>query len=137
MRPEDRVDLFERGMEAFVSGDMDATLRFYAPDVELRASDWMNVGDFRGHEGFREMNRLWNEAWEEWNYEVKNVRAVGERHVVARVLVGGRGRGSGIEINQEVGYVIDVDDDGLASYLEITRDEERALEIAHEREVSN
>jgi hypothetical protein len=137
MRPEDRVALFERGMEAFLSGDMDQALRFYSPDVEASAADWMNVGNFKGHEGFIKMNELWDEAWEEWTYDVRNVQAVGERHVVARVQVGGRGRGSGIEVNEEVGYVIDVNKEGLASYLEITKDEERALEVAHEREVSN
>jgi ketosteroid isomerase-like protein len=137
MRPEDRVALFERGMEAFLSGDMEAALRFYAPDVEASAADWMNVGIFKGREGFIKMNELWNEAWEQWSYDVRNVQAVGARHVVARVRVGGRGRGSGIEVNEEVGYVIDINDEGLASYLEITKDEERALQVAHEREVSN
>ena len=137
MRPEDRVDLFHRGMEAFLSGDMDRALTFYSPDVESSAADWMNVGLFKGHDGFIQMNELWNEAWEEWTYDVQSVRAVGERHVVARVRVGGRGRGSGIEVDEEIGYVIEIDDEGLASYLELTKDEERALEVAHEREVSN
>lgn len=137
MRPEDREELFRRGMEAFMSGDMERALAFYSPEVESSASDWMNVGIFKGHEGFLKMAELWYEAWEEWTYDVTEVRAVGERHVVARVRVGGRGRGSGIELDQEVGYVVEIDDNGLASYLEITQDEERALEVAHEREVSN
>lgn len=137
MRPEDREDLFRRGMEAFMSGDMERALAFYSRDVEASASDFMNVGEFRGHEGFLEMNRFWDEAWEEWNYDVQEVRAIGERHIVARVRVHGRGKGSGVEVEQVVGYVIDVNDEGLASYIEITINEERALEIAHEREVSN
>jgi hypothetical protein len=124
-------------MAAFLSGDMEEALRYYSPEVRASASDFMNVGDFRGHEGFLEMNRLWDEAWDEWSYDVEEVQAVGERHVVARVRVGGRGRGSGIEVDQVVGYVIEVNDKGLASYLEITINEERALEIAREREVSN
>lgn len=137
MRPEDRVDLFHRGMEAFLSGDLDEALSFYSADAESSAADWMNVGLFKGHEGFRKMNELWDEAWDEWRYDVKQVQAVGERHVVARVRVSGRGRGSGIEVDEELGFVIDVNDEGLVSYLEITKDEERALEVAHEREVSN
>jgi hypothetical protein len=124
-------------MEAFLSGDMERALSFYSADVESSAADWMNVGIFKGHEGWLKMNELWNEAWEEWNYEVQEVQAIGERHVVARVRVGGRGRGSGIEVNEEIGYVVEINDDGLASYLEITKDQERALEVAHEREVSN
>ena len=137
MKPEDRVELFHRGMAAFLSGDMDEALKFYSADVESVASDWMNVGIFKGHEGFLRMNALWDEAWEEWTYDVQEVRAVGERHVIARIRVGGRGRGSGIEVNEEVGYVAEINNEGLGSYLEITRDEARALEIAREREVSN
>ena len=137
MRPEDREELFRRGMKAFLSGDLEQALTYYAPDVETSASDWMNVGNFKGHEGFIQMNERWTEAWEDWSYDLKEVRAVGERHVVARVRVAGRGRGSGIEVDEEVGYVIEINDDGLASYLEVTKDEETALEVAHEREVSN
>jgi ketosteroid isomerase-like protein len=124
-------------MEAWLSGDAERALSFYSPEVETAAPDWMNVGEFRGHDGLAKMTEIWNEAWEEWKYELLDVRAVGERHVVARVQVGGRGRGSGIEVDQKAGWVVEFDDDGLAVYLEITRDEERALELAHEREVSN
>ena len=137
MRPEEREQLFRDGMEAWLSGDLERALSFYSADVETGAVDWMNVGTFKGHDGVLKMNEIWNDAWEDWTYEIQEVRAVGERHVVARVRVGGRGRGSGIELDQEAGWVVEIDDAGLASYLQITRDETRALEIAHEREVTN
>jgi hypothetical protein len=92
VRPEDREDLFRRGMEALLSGDTDKALGYYSPDIEAGAADWMSVGIFKG---------------------------------------------SQIEVDEEVGYVVEIDDEGLASYLEITRGEERALELAHAREVSN
>ena len=41
-----------------------------------------------------------------------------------------------LQLDQEVGYVVEFQN-GLASYLEITVDEERAMTLAHEREVSN
>lgn len=50
MRPEDREDLFRRGTEAFMSGDMERALAFCSPDVESSASDWMNVGIFKERE---------------------------------------------------------------------------------------
>jgi ketosteroid isomerase-like protein len=137
VRPEEREQRFRDGMEAWLSGDMERALSFYSPEVETSAADWMNVGEFRGHDGVIKMTETWNDAWEEWRYDLLDVRAVGERHVVARIHVGGRGRGSGIEVNQDAGWVVEFDDDGLAKYLEITRDEQRALELAHEREVSN
>ena len=137
MRPEDREDLFRRGMEAWLSGDMELAMSFYSPDVEASAADFMNVGTFKGREGVLKMNELWSEAWDDWRYDVQDVKASGEHHVVARVRVGGRGRGSGIEVDEVVGFVIALGDDGLADFMEITKDEERALEVAREREVSN
>ncbi len=66
------------------------------------------------------------------------VRAVGERpRRRPGATFGARGRGSGVELDQEVGQVVAVDENGKATYLEITQTFERALEIAHEREVSN
>ncbi len=137
MRPEEREERFREGFEAWASGDIERALTFYSRDVEAGAPDWMNPATYRGHEGFLEWSSAWDEAWEEWSLELKEVRAVGERHVVARVHAKGRGRESGIELDHQMGQVVEVDDEGLATYLELTLDEDRALEIAHEREVSN
>ncbi len=136
MRPEERVELFRKGMKAYVSGDVEETLTLYDPEIEVTAPEWMNAGPFHGHDGFLEWAQQWLEAWETFEFEILDVHAVGERHVVARVRVKGRGRGSEIEIDHEVGYVIDVQD-GLATYLEITMNEDSAMRIAQEREVSN
>lgn len=136
MRPEERERLFREAMDAYVAGDLNRVLDLHHPDIEVTAPDWMNAGTFHGHEGFREWSQAWYEAWEAWTYDLKEVRSVGERHVVARVLVKGRGRGSSVEVEREVGYVVEVED-GVATYLEVTADEESALAVAHEREVSN
>jgi ketosteroid isomerase-like protein len=137
LKPEDREQLFREGFEAYVEGDMERALSRYSPEIEATAPDWMNEGTFKGHEGFLEWAAAWQEAWESWTQELVEVRAVGEDHVVARVRARGRGRGSGVELDQEVGQVVAVDENGKAAYLEITQTFERALEIAHEREVSN
>jgi hypothetical protein len=58
-----------------------------------------------------------------------DVRSVGERHVVARVR-------SDSETSEESGFVAEVAD-GQCIWGAATPSEELALEIAHEREVSN
>ena len=136
MRPEDRERLFREAMEAYAAGDLDAVLSLHHPEVDVRAAQWMNVGIFHGREGFLEWARNWEEAWESLAWDVLSVEAVGERHIVAKVRISGKGRGSGIEIDHEAGWVVDVRDD-LAIYLEVTLDEESARRIAEEREVSN
>ena len=137
MRPEDREQLFRDGFEAWTSGDLERALSFYSPEIEAGAPEWMNPATYKGHEGFIEWSSSWQEAWESWSQELEEVRAMGERHVVARVRVHARGRESGLELNQELGQVVSVDENGLADFLEITLSFDRALEIAHEREVSN
>ncbi len=137
MRPEKREELFRAGFDAYNTGGPASALSYYAEDMETTAPDWMNAGDFKGHEGFIEWATNWNEAWESWKQELLEVRAVGERHVVARVHVTAVGKGSGLRLDQEVGHLVEVNDEGFCSYLEITADMERATEIAYEREVSN
>ena len=136
MKPDERIRLFREGVEAYASGDLEAALAYYHPEVEVTAPQWMNSNLYKGHEGFIKWAESWDEAWDSFSWEIKSVEAVGERHVVARVRLIGKGRGSAIELDHEAGYVVDVQD-GKAIYLEITRDEDSAREIAHEREVSN
>jgi ketosteroid isomerase-like protein len=137
VRPEDREQLFRAGFEAWVSGDLERALSFLSPEVEAGAPDWMNPATYRGHEGFIKWSNAWEEAWESWRQEINEVRAVGEHHVVARIQVRATGRGSGVELDQEIGEVVSVDENGLADFLEFTLDFERALELARQREVSN
>ncbi|HYH61301.1 MAG TPA: nuclear transport factor 2 family protein [Solirubrobacterales bacterium] len=137
MKPDDREQLFRDGFEAWVSGDMERALSFLSDEVEAGAPDWMNPATYRGHEGFIKWSNAWDEAWESWKQELKEVRAVGDHHVVARIHVRGTGRGSGLELDQELGEVVSVDEDGVADFLEFTLDFERALELAYQREVSN
>jgi ketosteroid isomerase-like protein len=137
VRPEDREQLFRAGFEAWVSGDLERALSFLSPEVEAGAPDWMNPATYRGHEGFIKWSNAWEEAWESWRQEINEVRAVGEHHVVARIQVRAAGRGSGVELDQEIGEVVSVDENGLADFLEFTLDFERALELARQREVSN
>ena len=137
MKPEEREQLFRDGFEAYAEGDMERALSQYSPEIEATAPDWMNQGTFKGHQGFLEWAAAWHEAWESWTQEIVEVRAAGADHVVARVRVRGRGRGSGVELDQEVGQVVAVDEHGKATYIQITQNFERALEIAREREVSN
>ena len=93
----------------------------------------MNAGPFHGHDGFMEWLRIWNEAWDTFDFDVRSVDPVGERHVVARVLVSGRGAGSGIRVEQMAYWLVEVRD-GLATYVEVLVDPDEAFEQARRRE---
>lgn len=127
------VALARRGFQLYVGGDIEGLLELYDPEVVVTAPQFMNAGPFHGHDGFMEWLRIWNEAWDTFDFDVRSVDPVGERHVVARVLVSGRGAGSGIRVEQMAYWLVEVRN-GLATYVEVLVDPDEAFEQARRRE---
>jgi ketosteroid isomerase-like protein len=130
---DERIELTRRAFQLYVGGDIEGLLELYSPDVEVTAPDFMNAGPFRGHEGYMEWLRRWNEAWDEFDFDVQRIEPIGDRHVVASVLVTGRGAGSGAEVRQ-MSYWVGELRAGRIAYLEVKTDEDRAYELARGRE---
>ncbi len=133
---DERVAITRRAFQLYVGGDIEGLLEMYSPDVVVTAPDFMNAGPFRGHDGFMEWLRRWNEAWDTFDFDVRAVEPVGERHVVASVLITGRGRGSGVEVAQVAYWVAEIRG-GLGAYLEVVADGERAFDLARRRETDS
>jgi ketosteroid isomerase-like protein len=128
------VGLARRGLEAYNRGDIDAVLKLFSPDVQVYAPpDFINSGLFHGRQGFLNWIGQWNEAWDSFDMQVKDVEPVGERFVIALVHQEGRGRGSGISVTQDVVYLYEVRDE-LCVYQAIHPDRERALEDIRQRD---
>lgn len=110
MAGEDNVEVVRRGLEAFNRGDIDAILALLDADVEVYSDpDTGNTGTYHGHRGFIDWTRLWLDAWEEFRIEVREVEAIDDEHLIAITDQTGRGRGSGIEVEQKgVAYAFTV-----------------------------
>jgi ketosteroid isomerase-like protein len=133
---EERVALAQGGMDAFNDGDVPRMLAVLAEDVEVYASpDLVNAGSYTGHDGFVSWIQSWVEAWEKISAEVTESIPVGERHVVTAIHQEGRGRG-GIEVNMDIAFLFDVNDEGLCTYLAMLPTAEEARQMAEERESS-
>jgi ketosteroid isomerase-like protein len=136
--PERRIELVRAGVEAYNVGDIQAVLDSLADDVVTYAPpDYLNSGTFHGHDGFLEWVGAWNEAWESFQQSIESIEPVGERCVIAEVHQTGRGRGSGIEIDQHSAYLWEVRDDGKCTFQGLYPDAERAFATAREREAAN
>jgi uncharacterized protein len=132
--PEERLDLVRRGWEAYNAGDVAAIGDLLDPGIEIYASEGlMNSGTYNGHDGYFRWVSAWDEAWEEFVNEPEQVVAVGERHVVARTRARGIGRGSGVGVEQTLGYCYEVEQ-GRAVYLALLPSFEEAMSMARERE---
>jgi ketosteroid isomerase-like protein len=106
---EENVARVERGLKAFNEGDADAVLAFLDEDVEIYSSPSLaNPGTYNGHEGYGRWLARWLEAWDGFTVEPQRVEAVGEHHVVADVHQHARGRGSGIPVEMQIGYMFEL-----------------------------
>jgi ketosteroid isomerase-like protein len=99
-----------RGAKALAREDYELVLLTYDRDLEIT-----NVGDdalalgfaehYHGHQGYRELMRLWRAAWLSPRYWPEAVSDLGRRFVV-RVKLTGRGASSGAEVTQTCGCVL-------------------------------
>ncbi len=108
----ENVDGVRAWVEALNRGDLGALLEIADPSVEYvsyLASVSGGVGTYRGHEGIRQFLRDLDEAWEWFAVGVDEYRDLGDC-----VLMVGRlrakGRTSGLEVEQELAWLLDFRD---------------------------
>jgi ketosteroid isomerase-like protein len=78
------------------------------PDLVLNQSPDMpgTAGTFPGYEGLRAVNRELHESWEEIAWVPAEVHELGDERYLILLRVSGRGRGSGIELEGEIGHIV-------------------------------
>lgn len=124
-----RVDVATRGFEAFNRRDLETVLGLLADDVVTIVSPSLaNAGTYRGHDGFTEMISAWDEAWEEFQVEPKDVIEEAGLVIVA-ARQSGRGRGSGIDVEMDTAFMFRVED-GLIGAMWVCDGVEEALAFA-------
>jgi SnoaL-like protein len=74
-------------------------------------------GTFEGYGGLEAMNRELLESWQGMVWEPQQVEPLGGDRYLVRVKVSGRGRGSGIEMERELGHIVTLRD-GRAARLD-------------------
>jgi ketosteroid isomerase-like protein len=132
--PEQNVQLARRGLQSWIDGDREAALETIAEDVEVNVPPELgNAGTYRGLNEFLRWNAEWEEAWSEFEMEVLSAEPVGDRHVVCLIRSKGRGAGSGVEVANELGWVMEVRD-GKLGFLGLQPSREGAVALAEERE---
>ncbi len=128
------LELAEGGLEGWIAGDREATIATFTEDVEVYVPPELgNAGSYRGGEQFRSWFRAWDEVWSDFRMTIESIEPAGERHVVAMVRSRGVGAGSGIEVENVLGWVIGIRGE-LMEYLSLQPDREQAIAHALERE---
>jgi ketosteroid isomerase-like protein len=121
-------------VRAFQRGDMDAMVGFLDPEVDVYASPQVaESGRFTGREGWLHWVSRWREVWETFEVELEWVEPVGEDHVLISVRQYGKGKGSGVPVEQSVCCMLEIRH-GLATRYHVYPDRDQALEAAREGE---
>jgi ketosteroid isomerase-like protein len=108
---QSNADVVRDAFEQWNTGEREQFLARVAPDVEINvASSRVSGGaPFRGHEGYRDWVETMEESFETWELRPDHFE---EREdavlVLGRMYL--RGRASGIELDQETGWIVDVRD---------------------------
>jgi ketosteroid isomerase-like protein len=121
------LELVQAVFDAYFRGDEPAMFTHIAPDViTTQFPEQIDVRDYHGHDGLRQVMADWIGSWEDWSIEILQAREVDGR-VLAMACQRGRGKGSGAPMEAEAIFVFTVRD-GLIARWQMFRSEAQALE---------
>ena len=124
---QENVDLVQAAVDAFVRGDEPGLLKLVASDIIItQFPEQVDVHDYHGHDGWRQVMADWTEMWDDWSIEILSVRELGDL-VLATAAQRGRGIGSGAPWETQVALVFTVRE-GLISRWQMFPSEEQARE---------
>ena len=87
-------------------GEPQLMLNDYAEDAELDLSAvFADTPPIHGHEGMRQQIGEWHEAWEGVRMDPVEVVDLGEGRFVVEVRMWGKGRRSGVEVDQRFAFL--------------------------------
>src|SRR5919201_603267 len=109
---------FREGFECWNRGEVDLMISSYDPRATVDLSRVLpDESVLRGPEAVRAFfHRLWN-AWEGVRYDPEEIFELGDDRFLVTTRVWGRGRASGIEIDQRQGFLYVLGPTGVASLV--------------------
>jgi ketosteroid isomerase-like protein len=128
---EENVEIVEVWARAWNRGDRDAWLAPTHPEVEWSSAIQRQVeGTDRIYKGQAEVGRFWDEWHTLWDVDIdiSEARDLGDSVLVLAVFRA-KGKGSGVEIEQSIGYLFEFED-GLIRKARAYLSPREALEAA-------
>lgn len=125
----ENVEIVRRSVAAYGSGDIEAALAAYDPDVVFDPSSSRPEGGiYHGPQGVLEGVQAWIERWAEYRFEVEEIIDAGDR-VLMMIREFGRSAGTGIEVTQHVFWVQTIRNGKIVRAV-LFNDRSQALEAA-------
>jgi uncharacterized protein len=99
---QQNVEIVQAIYGAYEVGDYRAVFERFHEDVEwFGPPDVSNSGFSRGHEGVRRSLATWVGTWDDFQFELRELIDSGDQ-VLAAGWQRGRGKGSGVEVAEEI-----------------------------------
>ena len=126
---QENVEIVRAAFDAYFRGDMESVLRLMDPEIVVMQPPEVPDGTtLHGHAGVMEAIAAWPEQWDDYQLEIVQIVDAGD-HVAVRTHQRGRGKGSGVEVEDEIWFVLGFRDERIAEWR-MFADERDALEAA-------
>lgn len=100
-----KVELVRKAFAAYADGGVEAVVPFYTPDVVwLAASEWPEDSAYEGIDANRRQDAVWHASFDDYGWEVHDIRDAKDRVLVLAEMVG-RTKGDSVELRQKVGLL--------------------------------
>jgi ketosteroid isomerase-like protein len=127
------VEIVRRMYEAYARADFELSLSYLDPDIEFsQPAEEPGGGTYHGHQGVVQAFARWAGTWEDYRVEVEELTDLGDQ-VLARTRHQGRGKGSGVEVEQRIFQLWSLRNDKVVR-ARMYYHEAEALEAAGHRE---
>ncbi|MDQ4040282.1 MAG: nuclear transport factor 2 family protein [Actinomycetota bacterium] len=104
--PGESADVVRASIAAFNRRDLDTLLAMWDDDIEYDVTEVLLTGPHRGKDAVASLLQgLWDLLEEMW-MEAERIEEVGDEELVVVVHQGGRGHGSGVEVEARRGHVM-------------------------------
>ena len=110
------IELISRMVHEWNSGDVEALLEVFDPEVEVRPAlrAFLASMVYRGHDGVRSWYAETNEPWAELQAEPQRFIDAGERTVVV-IALHARVPGGRVDVGAEIAHVVTIRDGRIVS----------------------
>lgn len=131
----ENVELVRSAWEAWERGDMGAVFEIYDPDIvwDQTHAPGPIAGVYHGHDGVRQFFREWLAPFESYYCHAEDFIDADDA-VIVRARQGGKGKGSGVEVEMRPYWQVYRLRDGRVVRIEPYGDREEALEAVGLRE---
>ncbi len=128
---EENVERTRKAVEAINRGDAEAAFEWTHPDIEWQTLDvFPDAGIYRGPDEVRDFFQTWQETFRGFRLLLDECVPVGDDCVLAALQVGGKGAGSGVEVESPVFFQVLEFRDGQVIRARMFQTRDEALEAA-------